>query len=211
MHILIPGVTFQVWLRITVVLPAIFVTWFPSWPQAMGHYDWQHCQEHRKLWGIPQCKENNITRRKMISFAGGTKQNYLLWVYDFTGHLERERHSYMKEEFVPGPSGSKIQNIFRKWQKRIIAPVWHERVGVGGTRGGRWVWRPSPAILVSLDHILWWWGPHTVFSEQGVKWWIWALESKVWVLTIAWTSGLLLSRTSFYHHMCMLNADDVSL
>lgn len=43
----------------------------------------------------------------------------------------------MKEEFVPGPSGSKIQNIFRKWQKRIIAPVWHKRVGVGGTRGGR--------------------------------------------------------------------------
>lgn len=48
-----------------------------------------------------------------------------------TGHLEKKEHSYMKEEFVPGPSHNKIWSIFRKWQKGTITSVWYKKMGYG--------------------------------------------------------------------------------
>lgn len=42
----------------------------------------------------------------------------------------------MKEEFVPGSSSSKIQNIFTKWQKKDYSPSMVQE-GRGVTGGGR--------------------------------------------------------------------------
>lgn len=84
------------------------------------------------------------------------------------------------------------------------------RVGVTST--GRQAWRSSDAThahelaLYSVRM-----GAHTLAFEQGVIGWIWVLESKVWVLTIAWTSGLLLIGTNLCHGICILNADYESL